>query len=123
MVSRFNTKCGTCKMHYQGFHICADLTTPEPKLKAPTRAGRMSPVEVHNLTLAQRERRERERLENARRDEEIIEWYAQGGIGYKDIQKKYGIGQSTTQKILKRGEAEGRLTIRRRGHTFAKGAL
>lgn len=123
-MSRFATKCAICKMPYQGFHICLDLSTPEPRLpemkRAPRRTGKIQ--DTSEMAEAQRARWERYREDTFRRDEEIINWYAQGGIGYKDIQRKYGIGQGTTQKILKRGEDEGRLTIRRRSHTLAKGA-
>lgn len=120
-MSRFNTKCEKCKMHYQGFHICVDLEAPEPKLKKEvayigpkrtyTRRSKsgLSASEAQTLRWAAHHELMKDR------NDEIIAWYAEGNIGYKEIKEKYKISQTSIQKILKAGEADGRIKIRKRG--------
>lgn len=101
-------------MHHQGFHVCIDLSTPEPLLSALPKVSNLSPSAVEALKEARAARREQQREINEIRDKKIVEMYANGS-GYKDIQKVFGIGQSTTQKVLKKAEAEGLVKIRQRG--------
>lgn len=127
-MSRFATKCESCKMNYQGFHICVDLSTPEPQQKVVqtrngTRWGPMSDEHKSNLSLSQQERWERIHAEQKDRDDEIIGLYTEGGWSYASLARKYNIGRGTILRILKAGEADGRITIRRASHTLKTGAV
>lgn len=110
-----------CGWKFPGFHICVDLSTPEPKIQSK-KMRKMSTATYKALREAQENRRERERVEHVARDKEIVRLYNQGGVGYRELMEKFGIGQTTVQNIMKRAEAEGLVIIRKQGHNISRGA-
>ena len=124
-MSRFNTKCSTCGMYYQGFHICIDMSTPEPKQpvlpkrKKGQHTSTRSDMHRASLSMAQQERWERAWEGQRDRDNEIIGLYVDGGWSYAALARKYKIGRGTILRILQKAEAEGLVVIRRKPNTIA----
>lgn len=120
MSSTICNRCGFVQ-NWIGFHVCFNKENPEPKL--PKKLGKMPQWQRDALQEAQKERWDRHREDTAKRDAELVEKYKQEGSGYRQLAKEYGISQSTVQKIVKEAEVRGEVVVRRRGHTFAKGAI
>lgn len=109
--------CERCGWRYGGFHICVDLSTPEPKLleKVDGRVGPMSETQKRNISNAQQARLVVLAAKNRPRNEKIILRYRDQKIGTKQLSEEFELSRTSIVKILRQAEGEGRLTIRRRG--------
>lgn len=114
-------KCDRCGHRYPGFHICVDLSTPEPK-RREQKPWTMTDSQREGISQAQRERWERVREENAPRDQAIIDRYNEGRISYRDLAKEFRISHTTVVKIMRLASDAGFVTLRVKGHTLATGA-
>lgn len=119
-----HTKCGRCNWPYgELYHCCIDISDPEARrvhpIKRVTRTGPMSEQSKSSMREAAKGRWARE---HADRDKQIIDTYKAGGISTVGVAAKVGCSQATVIKILKRAEVRGEVTMRKRGHTLARGA-
>lgn len=111
----FNTarpsKCmfNRCDWPYDGFHICVDLATPEPKL--PPKPQTMSAEQKAKIGEAVKRTRQ---TANLKRDQKIVELYLRGDIGLKDIAKEVDCAYQTVRNVLKRNH----IVLRKQGQTI-----
>lgn len=122
-------KCGRCGWKFPSFHVCIDLTEPEPAAPAQPKTagtftgerfeGRVSEEAREKISLANRERW---KTRNRARDEAMINRYRQGDVGYSDLEQEFGITRNTVVRVMKLAEKDGLVKIRRPGATLAKGA-
>lgn len=112
-------KCSTCFMVHGGFHICIDLSTPEPVI-TPREIGPMSEEKRRSISEAQSERWAKIHAANAERDRQIIERYKEGEVGYMKLAEEFELNGSTVHKILKRAENDGLIEMRGRGMNINK---
>lgn len=127
-------KCETCKMHYQGFHVCIiDKETPEglrwatqevrPRKKpnySPKGKKLVQRSEEHaeNHALAMREYWDNKRAAEKPVWDAIVAEYAEGKVGYAELAEKYPYNREKIARILRQAAAEGRVTLRKRGQTI-----
>lgn len=102
------------------FHVCLDLSAPEPVIAKVAKAKRTqsprSADHAANLAAAQRQRWAERRASQASRDAEIIARYATGEVGISSIASEFGIGRETVRRIL----VDAGVEIRKPGATIAR---
>ena len=122
------TPCRTDGCGHPRFHVCA-FGKPDlfPQLLGQLKARKKQKNRGHwinnenldevleNMSLAQRDRREREKEENRERDNKVVDRYAKGDIGMHGLSKEFGIAVNVVRDILKEAEAAGRIAIRQPG--------
>lgn len=115
--SGFNTKrpskCmfGRCEWPYKGFHICVDLSTPEPVIEKSgpvwTAAEKKEIGERVRATAKKR---------TAERDLKIVELYVEKKMGLKPIAREMGIAYQTVRSALLRNN----IKLRPKGYTNSR---
>lgn len=114
-------KCDRCRWPFPGFHICVDLSTPEPKLNRANRFGPVTDAWRTTSSLSMTERWAQKREEERPRDDALVQRYKEGGIGIKGLGVEFGISSTTALAILKRYEIAGLVEMRKRGQNISKG--
>lgn len=117
--------CQTPGCNWPNFHVCLvgkPDTFPELLGMKPLRMRSMGErTQEHKDAMAESMRRVWAE-KNYHRDKRIIDLYLDGGVGYKTVAKHIGVDATTALRVLKRAEEKGLITMRKRGHTIAKGA-
>ena len=131
-VSGKKKPCQTPGCNYPNWHVCL-VGKPDlfPKLLAeesgeeyvegkPKKRRGVAKDEAWraSISLAQQERWERVRQENAFRDRRIAERYAEGDISIRDLAKHFNVGTTVVRNVLRAAQNEGRLRMRVRGQTI-----
>ena len=131
-ISGKKKPCQTPGCNYPNWHVCL-VGKPDlfPKLLAeeageeyvegkPKKRRGVAKDEAwrESISLAQQERWERVRQENAFRDRRMVERYAEGDISVKDLAKVFGVGTTVTRNVLKKAQNAGQVTMRQRGQTI-----
>lgn len=113
-----------CGWKFLGFHICIDLSSPEPT--APKshkkRFHEMSPAQKAAWDESQKLRWQEHHDKHRDRDAKIVERYNEGNVGYRALSEEFGCAHTTIQRVLKNAELAGQTVIRKRGKTLVKGA-
>lgn len=134
-------KCEVCRMHFQGFHICLELTEAErgttelknyrsyPRQPRTGDRGYGGATEYNHSDEVKSQLREAtiarhaaNRILNEPRNKAIIEDYKAGKIGVMKLAKKYRTSHTTVYKVLHEARDKGLITMRQRGHTVSTGA-
>lgn len=113
--------CPRCGWRYPGFHICVDLSTPEPPpppIKKP-RPRRFDRYDTNRSSLewkasiarSMQNRAATLREKNKARDEALVQSYA-NGLTVREIQAETKLNPETIRRALHIARDEGRLTIR-----------
>ena len=124
-----------CGWRFEGFHICVDLSKPEPKLpkikrqpvkKKPVRDRRSDAIKStpewrNNISKAMKEYFEKERVKNKDRDDNIVRFYIEGDT-VKELSELFCMRRQTILKILHRARDEGRVTMRPSGRPSGRSA-
>lgn len=92
--TRRPAKCH-CGWTFNTWHICVDLTTPEPVL-APVK--KPMPLEQREKLAEAARKRAVER--NKKRDAKIIRLYLQGQLGMRDVATEVGCAYQTVRRVL-----------------------
>lgn len=106
------SKCmfGRCEWPYKTWHVCVDLKTPEPEVKAIPKWTAAERKEIGERVRASAKRR------TAERDLKIIELYTQKQMGLKPIAREMGIAYQTVRSALLRNN----IKLRPKGYTNAR---
>lgn len=128
-ISGKKKPCQTPGCNYPNWHVCL-VGKPDlfPKLLAEEAGEEYNPKKRRgvakdeawreSISLAQQERWERVRQENAFRDRRIAERYAEGDISIRDLAKHFNVGTTVVRNVLRAAQNEGRLKMRVRGQTI-----
>lgn len=92
-------KCETCKMHFQGFHICIP---PDQPLRLPRKTQVPTAANIEASRTAQKERWEKVWASNKKRDEKILELYTKEFVGLVDLGKRFGLSKTQVNRIIRR---------------------
>jgi DNA-binding CsgD family transcriptional regulator len=103
--------CERCGWKFPGFHVCVDLSTPEPATKATH--PDMTPSQLESLNQARLSRWERHRLATADRDKKIVEMYKDGKT-LKEISEEIELAYPSVNKIVTRAAERGEVRKRKR---------
>ena len=110
-------KCGRCGWRY-GFHICVDLTTPEPRSEMKQNM-RTSLTKDEDKIAEWSYGRPKDQARNVA----MLRRYAEGGIGYDQLTKEFNVAKTTVISVMKSASNAGLIILRPRGATIRKGAL
>lgn len=105
-----NCKCG---WKFPGFHVCVDLSRPDPKIlgvnhfpKGTKERPNMTASTRLALSEAAQRRAAREREANAPRDARIVERYNEGDISVAETARMFEISRNNAAEILRRAGCE-----------------
>lgn len=110
-----------CGWKYEGFHICVDLTQPEPVRKVKVRkprarlahqAAKSSPEWRAKLSAAALRHQAEIRERNKSRDEDIIRLYSDEYMTIREVAAVIGINYATVTGVLSRAQEAGLVVIR-----------
>ena len=106
--------CQTPGCKWPNWHICLDKNDPKYREVQTVKTTRykMTPEHRAKLSEAQSRRQAEKRAAFKERDALIVKHYTEGGLGMNQIAPLLGIAQSTVNKVLKRAQDEGLVTIR-----------
>ena len=101
------TRCNTCQWHYGHiFHVCVDASDPSHKKVRAIQKNRWTgPRDAayrEKIAEAQTRRWAEVHERNRERDEKIVERYAVGDIGLKQLGREFNLNYRTVRDILAR---------------------
>lgn len=113
--------CQTTGCKSPNWHICQKANTPDfQKVEFGRKKASMPLAQRLAISRAQKERHILRREAAAPRDNAIIKLYTEEKLAMHEVAKRMNLSQATVNKVLKRGQDEGVLTIRPKGFTLSR---